>query len=127
MKILIDTHALIWHMEGNKRLGKKSISAIEDTGNIVFVSKASLWEMAIKISLGKLEISVPFEELEAYLEENDFTLLDFQFKDMKKLISLPFHHGDPFDRMIISQAIADELIIITHDEAFEHYGVEILK
>lgn len=127
MNFLIDTHALIWHIRGAKKLGKNVISVIEDTENTVYVSKASLWEMAIKISLGKLEISIPFEELEVYLEENEFLVLDYNFEHLKTLLILPFHHSDPFDRLIISQAITDGLSIITHDAAFNNYSVKTLK
>lgn len=83
--------------------------------------------MAIKISLGKLEISIPFEDLEVYLEENEFSVLDYNFEHLKTLLTLPFHHSDPFDRLIISQAITDGFKIITHDEAFKNYPVKTLK
>ena len=127
MNVLIDTHALIWYIEGNKKLSNKVIALIENTENIVFVSKASLWEMAIKISLKKLEISIPFEELERFLEENEFSILDYNFEHLNTLLKLPFHHSDPFDRLIISQALCEDLSIITHDDAFDHYEVKILK
>ena len=80
-----------------------------------------------KISLGKLEISIPFNELEVYLEDNDFLILEYNFEQLKTLLTLPFHHSDPFDRLIISQAITEDLRIITHDEAFIKYPVKILK
>jgi PIN domain nuclease of toxin-antitoxin system len=127
MNFLIDTHALIWYIEGNKKLDNNVIAVIENTKNTVFVSKASLWEMAIKISLKKLEISIPFEELETFLEENEFSILDYNFEHLNTLLKLPFYHSDPFDRLIISQAISEGLRIITHDEAFDHYAVKILK
>ncbi len=127
MTFPIDTHALIWHIKGAKRLSKDVISLIENTENTVYVSNASLWEMAIKISLGKLQISIPFDELELYLEENGFPVLDYNFEHLKTLLTLPYHHSDPFDRLIISQAITDELRIITHDSAFTNYPVMILK
>ncbi len=127
MNFLIDTHALIWYIEGNKKLSTNVISVIENTENTVFVSKASLWEMAIKISLKKLEISILFEELEIFLEENEFSILDYNFEHLNTLLKLPFHHSDPFDRLIISQAIIEDFRIITHDKAFDHYEVKILK
>ena len=126
MNFIIDTHALIWHIEGNKKLKKKAVSTIENTGNSVYVSKASLWEMVIKISLGKLEMSIPFDELEVYLEKNEFPILDYNFGHLKTLQTLPFHHSDPFDRLIISQAITDDLTIITHDPFFRDYSVKLL-
>jgi len=127
MILLIDTHALIWYIEGNKKLRKYVVSIIENTENTIFVSKASLWEMAIKISLKKLEMSIPFNELEKFLEENEFAILDYTFDHLNTLLKLPFHHSDPFDRLIISQAITDDLKIITHDESFALYDVKILK
>jgi PIN domain nuclease of toxin-antitoxin system len=126
MNLIIDTHALIWHIEGNKRLKKKAAFAIENTGNSVYVSKASLWEMAIKIGLGKLEMSIPFDELEVYLGKNEFLILDYNFEHLKTLLTLPFHHSDPFDRLIISQAITDDLTVITHDSIFRNYSVKLL-
>ena len=126
MNLIIDTHTLIWHIEGNKKLKKKAVSTIENTENSVYVSKASLWEMVIKISLGKLEMSIPFDELEVYLEENGFPILDYNFGHLKTLQTLPFHHSDPFDRLIISQAITDDLTIITHDPFFRDYTVKLL-
>lgn len=127
MILLIDTHALIWYIEGNKKLCKHVVSVIENTENTIFVSKASLWEMAIKMSLKKLEMSIPFNELEKFLEENEFAILDYTFEHLNTLLKLPFHHSDPFDRLIISQAITDNLKIITHDESFALYDVKILK
>jgi PIN domain nuclease of toxin-antitoxin system len=127
MTYLIDTHALIWYVGGSKKLSKEARAVIEDTGNTVYISKASLWEMAIKISLGKLEISIPFEELEEYLDENEFSILDYNFDHLNELIALPFHHSDPFDRLIISQAISEDFTIISHDNVFAGYSVRVLK
>ncbi len=127
MTYLIDTHALIWYIAGDSRLKRRAISAIENKNNTVYISKATLWEMAIKISLGKLALSIPFEELEIYLEENNFFIVDYNFDHLKKLLTLPFHHSDPFDRLIIAQALADNLTIITHDTCFESYPVRIIK
>ncbi len=127
MNFLIDTHALIWHIAGNKKIGKNAIDVIEDASNTVFVSKASLWEMAIKISLDKLKLSLPFEALNGYLEENGFSILDYNFDHLTTLLTLPYHHSDPFDRLIIAQAISDALTIITHDNWFASYPVTILK
>ena len=127
MTYLIDPHALIWYIAGDRRLRRRAVSVIEDKNNTIYISKATLWEMAIKISLGKLAISIPFEELEVYLEENNFFILDYNFDHLKKLLTLPFHHSDPFDRLIIAQALADDITIITHDTWIEHYSVRAIK
>jgi len=126
MSFLIDTHALLWYISGNKKLSEKAIAIIENTKNIIFVSKASLWEIAIKISLGKLQITMPFETLELFLKENDLEVLDYNFSHLNILLTLPFHHSDPFDRLIISQAISENLTIITNDRSFQDYQVKLL-
>ena len=126
MRTVIDTHALIWYIEGDNKLSNKAISVIENLDNQIFVSKASLWELAIKISLGKLHISVGFEDLEVFLIENGFTILDYNFDHLVTLMSLQYHHKDPFDRLIIAQSITNRYKIITTDKSFEKYDVEII-
>jgi PIN domain nuclease of toxin-antitoxin system len=91
MTFLIDTHVLIWYVEGDTRLDQEVISVIENSKNHIYVSKASLWEMAIKISIGKLKISLAFEELESFLKVHDFDILDFDFSHLKTLLTLPYH------------------------------------
>jgi PIN domain nuclease of toxin-antitoxin system len=125
MDIIVDTHALIWYIEGNNKLSSKAVSAIENLSNQVFVSKASLWEIAIKISLGKLQISIGFDDLEVFFIENGFTILDYDFDHLVSLMSLPFHHKDPFDRLIIAQSI-NRYKIITTDKIFNKYDVEVI-
>jgi PIN domain nuclease of toxin-antitoxin system len=127
MTFLIDTHVLIWYIEGDTRLEQGVISVIENSNNRICVSNASLWEMAIKISIGKLKISLAFEELERFLKVHDFGILDFDFSHLNTLITLPSHHGDPFDRLIISQALTENYTIISHDKSFDNYTVEILR
>lgn len=125
MKFLIDTHILIWHGENNPKLGTPILSIINDPANEMYVSHASLWEMAIKISIGKLKLGHTFRELEVLLMRNGFTLLPFDFIHYETLSTLPFFHNDPFDRMIIAQAISEKIEIITHDEKFRPYPVRI--
>ncbi|MBC8486459.1 MAG: type II toxin-antitoxin system VapC family toxin [Bacteroidetes bacterium] len=126
MNIIIDTHALIWYIEGEKRLSKTAISAIENLNNQVFVSKASLWELAIKISLGKLKISIGFDDLKKFLLENGFSILDYNFDHLITLLSLQYHHRDPFDRLIIAQSIYNRFNIVTIDKNFRKYDVKII-
>ncbi|MEZ4885762.1 MAG: type II toxin-antitoxin system VapC family toxin [Chitinophagales bacterium] len=126
MNVLIDTHALIWYIEGNRQLSSKAIEAIDNDNNQVFVSKASLWEMVIKLSLKKLDISIEFKDLESMLARHNILVLDFDFAHLKPLLTLPFHHKDPFDRLIIAQAMTEDIHVITKDSYFEAYPVKIL-
>ncbi len=88
--------------------------------------KASLWEIVIKVSLQKLEIGIPFSGLEEYLFRKEISILDFNNNDLNQLITLPKHHRDPFDRLIISQAITNRLTINTDDSKFNFYPVQLL-
>lgn len=126
MKYLVDTHILIWHGENNPALKPDTISILNDASNEIFVSHASLWEMAIKVSLGKLQLAVPVEQFGEALIRNGFTLLAFDLPHYSALSKLPFHHNDPFDRMLIAQAISEQLEIITYDDKFNLYPVKIL-
>lgn len=100
---LFDTHTLIWFLNGSEELSKTALQLIETEGAANFVSMASLWEMAIKISLGKLELKVPFHQIGTQIFENSFEVLPLTFEDMLTVSQLPFHHRDPFDRIIIAR------------------------
>jgi PIN domain nuclease of toxin-antitoxin system len=126
MNLLLDTHTFLWFVGGDERLSKTARTLIEDPSNLVFLSQASLWEMAIKISLGKLSLSQPFETLiNEQLEENQIQLLGITLQHAAGLISLPFFHRDPFDRMLIVQAQAEKLTLVSQDSPMGSYGVEI--
>ncbi len=127
MTYLIDTHILIWRISSNPLISKKNVEEIDNSLNQIFLSKASLWEIAIKVSLKKLEIGISFSELEDYLEEKDITILDFNHNDLNRLIKLPNYHRDPFDRLMISQAINNNYTIITDDKKFQSYPVQLLN
>jgi len=102
-------------------------SAIEDGNNDVYISAASLWEIAIKVSIGKIELSEPFEVLiPQQLAENEIELLDISVEHTILVTSMPFHHRDPFDRLIAAQAKIEQLTLISVDEIFDLYGVERL-
>jgi PIN domain nuclease of toxin-antitoxin system len=125
MNNLIDTHALIWFLNGDNDLSDKAKKAIEAEDTINFISIASLWEIAIKISLGKLELKTPFAKISELLENNGFQILPITFEDTLILSTLPFHHRDPFDRIIISQSINNKLTIISKDRHFDAYQVDL--
>ena len=124
---LIDTHVLLWYIEGSPRLSSKIISLLDDSTNTVYVSKVSLWEITIKISIRKLSINIPFETLEDFLKEKDFIPLEFDISDLTVLKNLPFHHSDPFDRLIISQAINNDFCLISDDSKFTPYSVQLIE
>lgn len=126
MNNLIDTHSLIWFLNGDDNLSVKAKKAIEEEGAINFISIASLWEIAIKISLGKLELNIPYTKFSELLENNGFQILPITFNDTLILTSLAFHHRDPFDRIIISQGINNQLTIISKDPHFEAYKVALI-
>ena len=126
MKYLIDTHILIWFIEGNDRLDEDVRSSIANPVNEIYVSQASLWELTIKISIGKLSLSISVLELEMFLISHDFLIIETKFLHYDRLRNLPFHHQDSFDRLIISQAQAEDYTIITHDDRFKQYEVKLL-
>ncbi len=97
--------------------------AIERATNLTHVSVGSLWEIAIKVSLKKLELGRPYSELLGWLEENEFTVLDAGFGHLVQVAKLPFHHRDPFDRIIIAQGLAENFSIISNEAVFDKYGV----
>ncbi|MHB1920867.1 MAG: type II toxin-antitoxin system VapC family toxin [Chitinophagaceae bacterium] len=125
MQFLLDTHTFIWFISGDQMLPQNAIDAIRDTDNKCFISIASIWEIAIKSSLKKLELKSDFNNIIDFLSENDIEILPITFKHLQRLINLEFHHRDPFDRMIIAQGLAENLTIITKDEHFPIYTNQI--
>ncbi len=118
---LLDTHTLLWFFEGNESLSKEALNKIKLTSNRCFVSIVSLWEMAIKINLGKLKLEIDFKTFGAILHKNDIEILQITFEHLLVLMSLEDHHRDPFDRIIISQAKHEGIPIITTDSFIREY------
>lgn len=124
MKLLLDTHTLLWFISGNSNLSPASRKLIEGTENEKFVSAASIWETAIKVSIGKMSLMAPFDDIfPRQLEINGFDLLPVKIEHSSIVATLPFHHRDPFDRIIAAQAIAESMFIVSLDEIFDHYGI----
>jgi PIN domain nuclease of toxin-antitoxin system len=126
MSQLLDSHTFIWFLEGDAQLSVTARKAIEKENVSNFISIASLWEISIKISLGKLELKSSFDKLAQLIAENGFIILPITFEDTVRLSNLPFHHKDPFDRIIISQAINNTFSIISKDRFFDDYDVSII-
>lgn len=126
MVLLLDTHALIWFVNGDQRLTKKAISLISDINNQCFISIASIWEIAIKISIGKLILNGTFDQFIDLISKNEIDILPIEIEHLKTLLTLNFLHRDPFDRIIISQALAENHTIISKDENFAKYNVNLV-
>ncbi len=124
MKLLIDTQALIWFAENNPRLSMSARASIEEPSNDVFYSAASIWEMAIKHSLGKLPLRKPLDgSFRTLLEAHGFSFLPIAFDHATGVAKLSKDHGDPFDRLLIVQSQIEGMRPVSNDEAWDHYAV----
>lgn len=124
MRVLVDTHVFLWWVEGDRALPAKARAALADQENECLISMVSAWELAIKAGLGKLKLAVPVKR---YVVENvaanGFRMLDIQIAHVGRVETLASHHGDPFDRLLIAQALEEDLFIVTADPVFRKYGV----
>ena len=125
MRYLLDTHTLLWFLQDDPQLPKKIGNEIKNIENSCHVSIVSLWEIAIKVNLGKLTINFPFVKFVSYLADNDIEVLQIGFDHLIQVATLEMHHRDPFDRIIIAQALVENLTIITKDEHFPSYTEKI--
>jgi len=121
MHVLVDTQALLWFEAGDKRLSSIARSTISDPDNIKSVSMASLWEIAIKLSIGKLELDVSFDDI---LALSGYRHLAIESAHLRIVQNLPLHHRDPFDRLIIAQGMHLDLPVVSSDGQFDSYGVK---
>lgn len=124
MKYLLDTHTLLWFLADDKKLSRSARLLIENSNHVSVVSVASLWEIAVKYGLGKLDLERPFDQMfPEELHLNHIEILDITVDNLIKLTTLPFHHRDPFDRLIIAQGLVEGLPIISADTEFDAYDV----
>ncbi|HET6254708.1 MAG TPA: type II toxin-antitoxin system VapC family toxin [Puia sp.] len=126
MRYLLDTHTLLWFLQDDPQLPETVANEITNIENSCYVSIASLWEVAIKINLGKLTIKFPFVKFASYLADNDIEVLQIGFDHLIQVATLDLHHRDPFDRIIIAQGLVENLTIITKDENFPRYTDRLL-
>lgn len=127
MRLLLDTHAFLWFVTDDPNLSAPARTTIANPSNDVLVSPASFWEIAIKVSLGKYQLSAPFETFVTQgIEGNEFEILPILPRHAAALTSLPFHHKDPFDRLIIAQALVEQIPVISGDAAFHDYAISII-
>jgi PIN domain nuclease of toxin-antitoxin system len=125
MRVLVDTHVFLWWVEGDRTLPAKARAALANQENECLISLVSAWELAIKASLGKLKLALPVKR---YIVENvaanGFRMLDTKIAHVARVETLAAHHGDPFDRLLIAQALEEDLQVITADPIFRRYGVK---
>ncbi len=123
MIYLIDTQILIWSLGLSDKIPNKIRNILNDTNNFIFVSSASIWEIAIKTSIGKLIFPFKLKDIRKVIQGMNINILDIRTEHIIKVSDLPFHHKDPFDRLIISQAIVENLIVISSDKNFSKYKI----
>ena len=122
MKLLLDTHIILWWLEDSDKLSREAVKLISSPNNAVIISAVSIWEIRIKEQLGKLDLP---KNLLMILEQQRFEHLPITFKDADEISRLPVIHSDPFDRMLIAQAITSKLTIVTHDKVFSKYPTQV--
>jgi PIN domain nuclease of toxin-antitoxin system len=126
MKALLDTHAFLWFVAGDDRLSQPAREAMEDDDAELYLSAASVWEMAIKSSLGRLTLPAPVELYVAEKVESGFRMLSVDWTHAAAVERLPLHHRDPFDRLLVAQALGENLALVTGDMIFRAYGANII-
>jgi len=126
MNFLIDTHVLLWYLEGNRSLPRKIRTHVDNSDNDIFISIASFWEIAIKLAAGKLNTKITLSQIGEDIIKREFGVLNITFQHLDALMTLPKVHGDPFDRLIIAKAITGGLTILSADRHFKDYPVNVV-
>ncbi len=127
MRYLLDTHTFLWWDTRSSRLSRRVFDLISDRSNVVWLSMASVWEIQIKHQLARLELSAPLGEIVRIQQrENGINLLPIDLPHVLGLSDLPHHHKDPFDRLLVAQAMAENLIVLSHDPQFARYPVPVV-
>jgi PIN domain nuclease of toxin-antitoxin system len=125
MRLLLDTHTFLWWINNDPLLSDSARDAITNERNECFLSLASCWELAIKASIGKLRLTKSVERfIPEELTANDFQLLSIDFRHIAKVETLPFHHRDPFDRLLVAQVLTEKMSIISADTVLSEYGIK---
>lgn len=124
MAFLLDTHAFLWFISGDNQLPSSVRDKIKDINQSCFLSAASLWEITIKKQLGKLTLKISLDELFEYADRNQIEIVQITYDHLLILLDLPNHHRDPFDRLIVAQAIAENLTLVTRDKVIKKYKVK---
>jgi PIN domain nuclease of toxin-antitoxin system len=126
-EFLLDTHILLWFIQDDVQLSDRARDVMTDDTNRLYLSSASLWEITIKLNIGKLNIGHTIDDLYQILDQLNVEILPIEQSDLNAYLVLPLHHRDPFDRLLISQAIARSLILVSADHSFGAYPVKLLR
>ncbi len=127
MKVLLDTHAFLWLITDDDRLSENARQTFLNTENSLFFSAASLWEICIKKSLGKISLKDGwFQTIQEEMEINTIRWLPIEMTHCAEVTELPFHHRDPFDRMLIAQAIVEDIQLLSRDSRLSDYAIELI-
>lgn len=127
MRYLLDTHTFLWWDTRSSRLSRRVFDLISDRSNGVWLSMASVWEVQIKHQLARLELSAPLEEIiRIQQRENGINLLPIDLSHVLGVSDLPHHHKDPFDRLLVAQAMAENLVVLSHDPQIARYPVPVV-
>jgi PIN domain nuclease of toxin-antitoxin system len=124
LSLLLDSHILLWWLAGSRKLGSKALRHLTQADAKLFVSAASWWELGVKKSLGRLDVDWPHTRV--ILQRNQIVTLDVTFDHADAAADLPFHHGDPFDRMLVAQATVEGFVLLTRDKRLKAYGPSVL-
>lgn len=125
MRLLLDTHTLLWLVDGDRQLSRSATEVLADPGHELLLSPASYWEIAIKVSLGKYRLADPLADfIEEAIRLYGLTVLPVTAKHAEAIVNLPHHHKDPFDRMLIAQAMVENIGLVSSDKAIDAYSVK---
>ena len=124
MNYLLDTHSIIWFSEDNPKLSEKAYNIIKDSNNTLYLSYASIWEMAIKLKIGKLYLEIPLIDYVEEIKKRNIILLPINLDHIVQTSELELIHNDPFDRLIIAQSIIEDFQLISRDSIFDKYGIQ---
>lgn len=127
MRLLLDTHTFIWFLQDDPALSDAALRMIEDADNQVLLSIVSIWELGIKVSLGKINLPAPYANfIDRQLLENDIHVLPLSIAEIGTVLTLPFHHRDPFDRALVAQSMVNSIPLISADKTLDRYSIKRL-
>lgn len=126
MRFVVDAHTVLWFLAGDIRLSANARTVLEDEANDAFVSVATLWEIAIKVSINKLSLNGPFSSIFPALAENNLPILAISASHLQQVLALPYppNHRDPFDKLVIAQAMVEDLVLLSRDRLLDAYGIQ---